>query len=123
MSEEADFLNGLRLGVSVANHTHTWWHNTHKVHVSAMSECTVLNPDLLEEVHGLLDPPVQLPRPHDPARHGRQVPADGGVQLLPGVGAGHHLDVPAVVLQDVLVLVLDAQVWDAQPARFGGEYV
>ena len=76
----------------------------------------------MEQVHGLLDPAVQLPGPHDASRHGGQVPAHGGVQLLPGVGAGHHLNVPAVVLQDVLVLVLDAQVWDAQPAGCGGEY-
>ena len=77
-----------------------------------------MNPNLLKEVHGLLDSAVQLPGPHDPARHGGQVPADGGGQLLLGVGAGHHLDVPAVVLQDVLVLVPDAEVGDAQSAMF-----
>jgi len=102
------------MAITVATRGRSWEHSADFIR-GQRGRCSI-DQNLLEEVHGLLDPAVQLAGPHDPARHGGQVPADGGVQLLLAVGAGHHVDVPAVLLQDVLVLLLHAEVWDAQSA-------
>lgn len=68
----------------------------------------------MKEIHGALDPAGQLPSPHDTARHQGQVPANGGVQFLLHVDAGDHFNVPTIVLQNALILLVNAKVWDAK---------
>lgn len=72
---------------------------------------------LLEKIHGLLDATVQLPSPHDLPCDRREVWSNGGLCLLFGVNSRDHLNVPAKVLQNLLVLLTDAQVWDAKPGE------
>jgi len=73
---------------------------------------------LLEKIHGLLDSAVKLPSPHDlPCERG-DVWSNGGICLLFGVYSRDHLNVPAKVLQNFLVLFTDAQVWDAKPGEY-----
>lgn len=69
---------------------------------------------LLKEIHWTLDPTVQLPRPHDPACHWWQVPVNWGVQFLLHVDTDDHFNVPTVVLQNALILLINTKVWDAQ---------
>lgn len=69
---------------------------------------------LLEEIHRSSDPAGQLARPQDTACHRGQVPANGGVQFLFHVKSGYIFNVFAVVLQELLIPLVNAKIWDAQ---------
>lgn len=63
---------------------------------------------LLEDLHGLLDAAVKLTGPQDSARDGGQVTADGGLILLFVINPRDHLNVPPIVLKDLLILLINS---------------
>lgn len=73
---------------------------------------------LLEELHGLLNSPVELSSPQYLTCHWREVPGYRWLSLLFGVDARDHFDVTSVVLQDFLIFLSNAQVWDAKSEQW-----
>lgn len=70
---------------------------------------------LLEKFHWSSDPAGQLARPQDATCHWGQVPANRRVQFLFHVKSGDIFNVFAIVLQQLLIPLINAKIWDAQP--------